>query len=275
MSTSHNTDRENLLYQVFPHIASQLRGALGNIHIALGRIAPLEERERDAQLDTNAALLYQSYYRILRVINNLTDAAGLLSDEPFPVENDDIVGFCREISRRCEDLAALRRHTLIFESDKASQVIAFSAPHIERLLLNLLSNAFKFTPEGGTITLSVRSRRGAVELTVLDTGIGISQELLPTLFDRYLHTDRTDPEPHGLGLGLPICRRIAAGHGGSIMVTSTLGKGTRVTVSLPDRQTDLVRVRDVSFDYAGGFNHTLLELSDALPHTAFTHQNLD
>ena len=268
-------EKEELLHRVFPNIASQLRGALGNIHSALNRIAPLEEREQDAQLDANAALLYQSYYRILRVVNNLTDAAGLLDNTPLPLENDDFVGFCRDLCRRCEDLAALRRHTLIFKSDKSGHVMAFNSEYMERLLLNLLSNAFKFTPEGGIITVSVKVQPHTVELTVLDTGVGISQELLPTLFDRYLHTGRMDPAPHGLGLGLPICRRIASGHGGSLMITSTQGVGTRVVVSLPNRQTDEVRVRDVGFDYAGGFNHTLLELSDALPYTAFTHRNLD
>ena len=275
MSTPFDNEKEELLYRVFPNIASQLRGALGNIHSALGRIAPLEEREQNPQLDTNAALLYQSYYRILRVVNNLTDAAGLLDDGPLELENDDIVGFCRDLCRRCEDLAALRRHTLVFKSDRSGHIVAFNAAYLERLLLNLLSNAFKFTPEGGTVTVSVKVTSGAVELTVLDTGAGIPQALLPTLFDRYLHTDRLDPAPHGLGLGLPICRRIAADHGGSIMVTSTEGVGTRVVVSLPNRQMDTVRVKDLGFDYAGGFNHTLLELSDALPYTAFTHQNLD
>ena len=275
MSTLHENERERLLYQVFPNIASQLRGALGNIHSALGRIAPLEEREQDSQLDRNAALLYQSYYRILRVVNNLTDAAGLLEDTPLPLENDDIVGFCRELCRRCEGLAALRDHTLLFKSDKSGHVMAFNGPYLERLLLNLLSNAFKFTPEGGTITVSVKIHPATVELTVLDTGIGISQELIPSLFDRYLHTERIDPAPHGLGLGLPICRRIATGHGGSIVVMSAQGEGTRVVVSLPNRQTDDVQVRDIGFDYAGGFNHTLLELSDALPYTAFTHQTMD
>ena len=268
-------ENEELLHQIFPNIASQLRGAQGNIHSALNRIAPPEQREQDAQLDTSAALLYQSYYRILRVVNNLTDAAGLLEDTPLPLENGDVVGFCRDLCRRCGDLARLRQQTLAFKCDLSSHIVAFNGAYLERLLLNLLSNAFKFTPPGGTITLSVKVQPSAVELSVLDTGEGISQELLPTLFDRYLHTERIDPAPHGLGLGLPICRRIAAGHGGSIVVTSTPGQGTRVVVSLPNRQTDTIRVKDVDFDYAGGFNHTLLELSDALPYTAFTHQNLD
>lgn len=275
MSTFYDNDKEELLHQVFPSIASQLRGSLGNIHSALNRIAPVEERERDARLDADAALLYQSYYRILRVVNNLTDASGLLDDAPLPVENDDIVGFCHDLCRRSEDLARLRGHELLFKSEKSGHIMAFNSEYLERLLLNLLSNAFKFTPEGGTVTVSVKVRPSVVELTVLDTGEGIPQELLPTLFDRYLHVGRMDPPPHGLGLGLPICRRIAAGHGGSIMVTSTEGVGTRVVVSLPNRQTDTVRVKDMGFDYAGGFNHTLLELSDALPYTAFTHRDLD
>ena len=275
MSLLFDNDQEKLLHQVFPNIASQLRSSLGNIHSALNRIAPLEAREQDPQLDNNAALLYQSYYRILRVVNNLTDAAGLLDDTPLPLENDDIVGYCRDLCRKVEGLAALRQQQLIFNCDHSGHIIAFNSDYMERLLLNLLSNAIKFTPAEGTITVSLKIRPQTVELTVADTGVGISSELLPTVFDRYLHTERMDPQPHGLGLGLPICRRIAAGHGGSIMVTSKEGAGTRVTVSLPNRQTDVVRVKDVPFDYAGGFDHTLVELADALPHRAFTHIDLE
>ena len=275
MAAFQNKESEELLHQLFPNIASQLRGALGNIHSALGRIAPPEERERNPQLDADAALLYQSYYRILRLVNNLTDAAGLLDEGPLPLENGDIVTFCQAVCSKCESLAALRRQNLVFRCDRASHLTAFHPAYLERLLLNLLSNAFKFTPEGGTITVSVKIAPHAVELAVLDTGPGIPQELLPTLFDRYRHTERMDPPPHGLGIGLPICRRIAAGHGGNMVVTSVEGQGTRVVVSLPNRQTDVVRVKDVGFDYAGGFNHTLLELSDALPYTAFTQLELD
>ena len=151
---------------MLPHIASQLRGALGNIHSALGRIAPLEEREQDEELDTNAALLYQSYYRILRVVNNLTDAAALLDEAPLPLENDDIVGFCRDLCRRCEDLAALRRQELVFKSDKSGHIVAFqrrvsgaaaAEPAVQRLQVH---------PAGGNITVSVKVQPSTVELTV-------------------------------------------------------------------------------------------------------------
>ena len=83
-----------------------------------------------------------------------------------------------------------------------------------------------------------------------------------------------DPPPHGLGLGLPLCRRIAEGHGGTLMAESREGQGSRFTLSLPDRQVGS-GVSDVPFDYAGGFNRTLMALSDALPVSAFLRNNQD
>ena len=140
---------------------------------------------------------------------------------------------------------------------------------MERVLLNLLSNAMKFTPGGGQIRVELKTAGETVEITVADTGCGISQELLPTLFDRFRHVEREDPVPYGLGLGLPICHRIISAHEGEMFITSSLGRGTQVTVRIPDRQLPVTQVNTMRFDYAGGFNHTLLELSDALGTWAF------
>ena len=87
-----------------------------------------------------------------------------------------------------------------------------------------------------------------------------------------IQTARTSPPPHGLGLGLSLCRRIAARHGGMLMAESQMGKGSRFTLSLPDRQVDGA-VSDIPFDYAGGFNRTLLALADALPAQSFLIRN--
>ena len=106
-------------------------------------------------------------------------------------------------------------------------------------------------------------------LSVEDTGRGIEPERLETLFDRCLHESLMDPRPHGLGLGLALCRAIAQGHGGSIMAQSHEGRGSRFTVSLPDRRAENGTVSDVPLDYSGGFNRTLLYLADALPSRVF------
>jgi len=143
------------------------------------------------------------------------------------------------------------------------------------LLYHLLSNALKFTPAGGSISVDLKASGRHLLLSVADTGCGIPADRLPTLFDRYLYTtDAMDPPPHGLGLGLPLCRAIAQRHGGTLMAESTEGKGSRFTVSLPLRQLG-THVSAPQSDYSGGFNRSLLGLSDALPSRAFLVRNQD
>lgn len=263
------------LPQVLSQVALQLKGSLGNIHSALERLAPPERREAGSQLDKDAAALCQSYYRIMRLANNLSDAAEL--DGPFRVrlQNQDIVAFCRDVVEKAEQPAELLGLTLTFQCGQSSQVIAMDPDRLERLIMNLLSNAFKFTPRGGTVALEIKVTSQWVNILLTDTGVGISADRLETVFDRYRGTQAADPPPHGLGLGLPICRRIAQEHDGAIMLTSREGQGTTVTVSLPNRKCREHSLNTVVFDYAGGFNRTLLELADALPRQAFTQAYLD
>ena len=105
---------------------------------------------------------------------------------------------------------------------------------LRQLLLILLDNALKYTPEGGKVSLGLRRRGAQVELTVRDTGIGIAEAALPRVFERFY---RADPargrDPGGFGLGLPIARWIVEGHGGTIQLESSVGAGTVATVRLP------------------------------------------
>lgn len=263
------------LGEVLQQVSGQLRSSLNNIYRSLERIAPPELRDQEEGLDADAALLCQSYYRILRLANNLSDAANF--DKPVRVRlrNDDIVGLCRDVMTRAQVPAELVGLELVFLCERSSYIIAVDRDRLERLLLNLLSNAFKFTPRGGRVTLEVRVELQRVDLRLSDTGCGIAPELLETVFDRYLHTQRVDPPPHGLGLGLPICRRIAQEHGGSLLLTSQPGQGTTVTVSLPNRKAKNPELNTFLVDYSGGFNPILLELADALPKQAFTQKYLD
>ena len=275
--TAIQKDREELLIgRILANAASQLRGPLGNLHAALGRIAPPQARDADPALDADAALVYQNYYRLLRVVGNLTAAAELYDDDCLLLlRNGDLVGLCREICSGAAYLARQQGQELTFTAREPYHIVAYHEGGMERVLLNLLSNAMKFTPAGGQVMVGLETAGGMVEITVSDTGCGIPQELLPTLFDRYRHVERMDPAPHGLGLGLPICHRIVSVHEGEIFITSSLGRGTRVTVRIPDRQLPVTQVNTMPFDYAGGFNHTLLELSDALGTGAFRQKEME
>lgn len=261
---------------VLAQVSNQLRDSLGNIYQALNRLAPADLREGDPGVDRDAAVLCQSYYRILRLANNLSDAANLDGPVRAQLQNGDIVGLCREVLDRARQPAGLLGIQLEFRAGKERHTIALDKDRIERMLLNLLSNAFKFIREDEKrVLLEVRVGRERVDLVLTDTGCGIRSELQETLFDRYRHTQRLDPPPHGLGLGLPVSRRIAQEHGGTLLITSQEGVGTTVTVSLPNKRSGVQKLNAFYVDLGGGYNRTLVELSDALPREAFTHRFMD
>lgn len=266
-------DQERLLNEILPNVASQLRMPLGSMYVAMKRVAPAEPTdEKTAQM---LAIMNQNYYRAVRLMNNLSSAPMLLETDPFLTANTDAVDWLESLVRQAQPLAEEAGLKLTFTSPLQMHNVALHKEHMTRLVWNLLSNAMKFTPRGGEITVSLRVSGGQVLLSVADNGCGISKELQETVFDRYLHAERADPLPHGLGLGLPLCRRIAEGHGGRIMLQSREGKGTTVTVSLPDKKYLTGVLRDPGFDYVGGFQPVLMELSDALPYAAFDfrHRN--
>jgi len=268
------------LDNVLQQVSGQLRMSLGNIHSALTRLAPPDARDKDRKIDLDAAVLCQSYYRILRLTNNLADAAEAAQPSEVKLSNGNIVELCRTVMERAELPAELLGIRTEFHSEKRAHIIAMNKDRLERLLLNLLSNAFKFIrPDEKKVALEVKVEREFVRLVLTDTGVGMTPEELATAFDRCRLAGRQAPPPHGLGLGLPICRRIAAEHGGTVLMTSTPGVGSTVTVSLPNRKLPAQRMMEPpvfgTVDLYGGFNKTLVELSDALKKEAFSQKYLD
>ena len=103
----------------------------------------------------------------------------------------------------------------------------------QRIVTNLLENAIKYTPDRGTVTVSVRKDNGRVDLIVEDTGIGISQEELPRIFERFYRGEKSRSDS-GIGLGLSLAKAFAVSLGGAITAQSTLGKGSTFAVSFPN-----------------------------------------
>ncbi|RII27703.1 MAG: hypothetical protein CXR31_05585 [Geobacter sp.] len=104
---------------------------------------------------------------------------------------------------------------------------------------NLLSNAVKYSPNGGNIVLGAQQEANNVTMWVKDDGIGIPQDLLDKIFDRFYRVDNTDSRTtSGTGLGLSLAKEIVSAQGGSIWIESTLGKGSTVYITLPAAETD-------------------------------------
>ena len=121
-----------------------------------------------------------------------------------------------------------------------------NAEQLRRLLFNLLDNAIKFTPAGGSIGIRVERRKGLASVIVSDAGIGIDPEHLPRIFDRFYRVDSArSRRTGGNGLGLSICKSIAEAHQGSIEVVSQPGKGTQVILTLPETNRFSPRVPKV------------------------------
>jgi signal transduction histidine kinase len=134
----------------------------------------------------------------------------------------------------CETLEPLASHqSLILVCNAAGGLppILVDGDRILQVFSNLVGNALKFTPPGGTITVQADAADGAVRFSVADTGPGIPQEQLPYLFDRYWQGSKTDHR--GAGLGLAIAKGIVDAHGGEIWVESELGRGTTFFFTVP------------------------------------------
>src|SRR6266851_5019836 len=155
---------------------------------------------------------------------------------PLHREAVDLRGMVEEARETGELLAELAGVTMEIATPPEPLVVSVDATRIRELILNLLTNAVKYTPVGGSVRMQLGSGNGTVTLSVADTGIGIAPGDLPHIFDRFWRADsartRTGERP-GAGLGLAICKWIAEAHGGRIEVVSRPGRGTTFTVTLP------------------------------------------
>ena len=180
----------------------------------------------------------------LQEINRMTELVEALlmlarADEgtaPLHRETVDLRAIVEETGETGELLAAEAGVNMEVATPADPVIVPVDASRIRQLILNLLTNAVKYTPAGGSVRLQLGPSNGRVTLTVADSGVGIAPGDLPHIFDRFWRADsartRTG-ERSGTGLGLAICKWIAEAHGGSIDVQSRPGRGTTFTVTLP------------------------------------------
>jgi PAS domain S-box-containing protein len=183
----------------------------------------LETIERNAKAQTQ---LTDDLLEVSRIIT------GKIRLEFNPVELAAIAESVVESMRPAASAKGIRLHLLL---DSEVGLISGDDDRLRQIIWNLLSNAVKFTPKGGRVEVSLRRINSHVELTVSDTGAGISAEFLPHVFDRFRQADSsTTREFGGLGLGLAIVRQLAELHGGTVRAESPgEGQGARFTVTLP------------------------------------------
>jgi heavy metal sensor kinase len=156
--------------------------------------------------------------------------AGLLAGKQDRVNIDTLL---RDVIANMQLVADAKAVALSLTADCNCDVRG-DASQLRRVFYNLLDNAIKYTDSGGTVAVAATAARGAVSVSIKDSGIGIPAEHLPRIFDRFYRVDPARAGEAGAGLGLSICQSIIASHDGTIVVESRLQKGTMVCVTLPN-----------------------------------------
>jgi len=175
--------------------------------------------------------------RMNRLVNSLlTLARADANQAELQMAPLDLRAITQDIVEQFLPMAEMKKITLEFFADKELEIFG-DKERIHQLLIILLDNAIKYTPEEGHITLKGCKTGGGVQLEVSDTGIGIPPADLPRVFDRFYRGDKVRSRKEGgTGLGLAIAKWIVEKHGGKISVESSLGEGTRFVLSLPSRR---------------------------------------
>ena len=189
----------------------------------------------NARYKEYAELVHASGSHLLSLINDILDFskidAGRLELHEELLEVDEIVSETLKMTRGQADAAGVR----IAESDCAGvPALRADRRRLRQILLNLLSNAIKFTPSGGEVRISAAHIDQGITITVADSGIGMAAADIPKALERFGQIDSSLGRKYeGTGLGLPLSKRLAELHGGTLVIDSTLGVGTRVTINFP------------------------------------------
>ncbi|HEY6652308.1 MAG TPA: ATP-binding protein, partial [Actinomycetota bacterium] len=223
-------DLERSRRDLVANVSHELKTPIAAIRAHLENLADGVE---EADPRTLQVMLSQTE-RLSRLVDQLLDLSRLESGEvPFKRE---VVAIAPLVARVISEITIGRAISdITLEADVPAGLAAEADPErIHQVLFNLVDNAVRFTPPGGEITITARSRDERVEVRVADTGVGIAAEHLPRVFERFYRVDASrSRDDGGTGIGLAIARSIVEGHGGRIVAESDPGHGSAFTFDLP------------------------------------------
>lgn len=232
---THEKDTElyNLKQQFFTNISHEIRTPVTLILSSINRLFDNDKIKDQKQIKASHTIRRNSNL-LMRLINELLDVKKLeTNDILLNVSKNEFVTFAKEIYSSFADIAADRNIDYNFKTNESKIDLWFDKNQLEKVVFNLLSNAFKFTNDGGIIHLKIETNLNEVIIYVNDTGIGLSNDDKEKIFNRfyqvkYAHTEKN----RGFGLGLSIVKDIVKLHKGKISVSSQFKKGTSFELKL-------------------------------------------
>ena len=237
--------------QFFTNVSHEIKTPLTLILGPLNKIS--KELPPDSPLADDIHIIKKNADRLKRVVSQLLDFRKVESNKmDMRVAEIDLVTFIEDISSYFDNMAQSKQIQYSFQHDVSSVMLWVDTDKMEKILANLLSNAFKFTPDGGTVTIRLQDHAGYVILSVEDNGKGIQPQNLSSVFDQFFTADHLT----GTGIGLHLTHEFVGMHKGSIRVESEPGKRTVFLVELPKGKSH--------FDESCVFAPSVTELSSGV-----------
>jgi signal transduction histidine kinase len=224
----------------FANISHELRTPLTLLLAPLETLLHRFNRSLDGETREMLVTMHSNGMRLLKLINDLLDLvrleSGRMEVKREPLEVAEFVKGLASAARQVANDKRLRLETFV---DPGLGTVSGDRDKLEKVVLNLLFNALKFTPAGGRVELRAEKRGGELMLMVADTGMGISEKNLPHVFDRFWQADGSSKRKYqGVGIGLALVKELVEVQGGKVSVQSQEGKGTTFTVTLPYQKAE-------------------------------------
>jgi signal transduction histidine kinase/CheY-like chemotaxis protein len=206
-------------------------------------------RKDDSVVEQGLEVLQRNTKTLVELISDLLDTsrivAGALTLDLQDVDLKQVVKASLETFRVQATEKGIALESLVEIPEEVRCMVRGDESRLHQVMANLLSNALKFTPSGGSVTVQLRKVQANAIIVVKDTGKGISTEFLPHIFERFSQDKESATENHGLGLGLAICKYLVELHGGSISAESDgLGRGAMIKIDLPAIVSNYVQVEE-------------------------------
>lgn len=219
--------KDELVSAVSHEMRTPLTAMLGYSEFMLENVVPPEQQQEFLRT------IHHETERLNELISNFLDLQRLkLRPEPLDVDRLSVEELLKEIAGLFG--AAPLKHRIVLDCPAGLPRIIGNAAQLHQVLVNLVSNAIKYSPEGTTVTIGARSEDGSVIIQVTDEGIGIPADMREKIFERFYRVDNTDRRlVGGAGLGLTLVREIVAAHHGRVWVDSSVGRGSTFYVQLP------------------------------------------
>jgi PAS domain S-box-containing protein len=255
--------------EFFANISHELRTPLNMILGSIQLISIMDNdhelTDSDIKIKKYMSIIKQNCYRLLRLVDNLIDItkidAGYLE---ISLKNDDIVKVVEDIVQSVATYVESKGLELIFDTDIEEKYMAFDADKIERIMLNLISNAIKFTRLRGQVYVNIYDKQDTIAITVRDTGIGIPPEKHKEVFERFMQVDKSlSRKREGSGIGLSLVKSLVEMHGGSVYINKEVTQGSEFVIELPVKILDEIRESNENLSIAENYIERIkVEFSD-------------